>query len=166
MWESLNRILGGLENWIFTSAFPDTSCCCCILSMWPCYMHSRDSWQDKKVFKLPFSHGNCYPEHLILNCWLRNTIARRACSWSGGMPLSGEEKTPQVYDKNLQFSFLNGKKTSCPPPVFFSFFHTESFTSDNSGHRMCGGFPPPSDSLWHQLGAQQFNLVLTLSTWR
>lgn len=55
-------------------------------------------------------------------------------------------------------------ETSVPLSVLH--FHTESFTPDTSGRQMCGNFPPPSNSLWHQLSALQLNSVLTLSTQR
>ena len=54
--------------------------------------------------------------------------------------------------KSLQFS-----------SVLLLYFHTEHFTSDTSGHQICGSFTPPSTS---ELGFLQFNLILTLSIQR
>ena len=49
------------------------------------------------------------------------------------------------------------------PPMCLLYVYTEHFTTDTYGHKACGGFPPPSNSLWYQLGILQFNWTLTSS---
>ena len=44
--------------------------------------------------------------------------------------------------------------------------HTEQFTPNISGHDVCGGVLPQQAILLYQLGIQEFNSVLPLSTWR
>lgn len=76
---------------------------------------------------------------------------------------------PFVTEETLSFPFCVGRNPFFSPMSFFPlclYLHREHFTSDASGHQMCGGFSPPSNCLGHQLGALKFNASLTPPAWR